>query len=174
MVGTTEPLTALFPPGKGGGEGVAYGYKGKGILIHTVTDANGMPLANRVTPANADEREQVIPLLDSIEVRSSGVGRPRKRMGVLAADKGYDAAALRKKIRQRGIRAQFPRRRWKGKALRGRPLTKTVPRFQMERCFAWFQRKYRRLVVRWERLSCCFRGFLTLATCHMWIARLLG
>ena len=25
---------ALFPPGKGGGEGVAYGYKGKGILIH--------------------------------------------------------------------------------------------------------------------------------------------
>ncbi len=41
---------ALFPPGKGGGEGVAYGYKGKGILIHSVTDANGMPVAAITTP----------------------------------------------------------------------------------------------------------------------------
>ena len=31
------PLTALFPPGKGGGEGVARGGKGTGILIHRVT-----------------------------------------------------------------------------------------------------------------------------------------
>ena len=36
-------LTVLFPPGKGGGEEVAYGYKGKEILIPTLTDANGMP-----------------------------------------------------------------------------------------------------------------------------------
>ena len=27
-------LMAQYPPGKGGGEEVAYGYKGKGILIH--------------------------------------------------------------------------------------------------------------------------------------------
>jgi hypothetical protein len=40
---------ALFPPGKGGGELVAYGYKGKGILIHTITEGNGMPLSNRTT-----------------------------------------------------------------------------------------------------------------------------
>jgi len=37
------PLTALFPPGKGGGEGVARGGKGKGILIHSLTEGNGMP-----------------------------------------------------------------------------------------------------------------------------------
>ncbi|MFK5971062.1 MAG: hypothetical protein QM487_13220 [Candidatus Marithrix sp.] len=29
---------------------------GKGILIHTLTDENGMPLANRITPANGNER----------------------------------------------------------------------------------------------------------------------
>jgi len=44
-----EPLTALFPPGKGGGEGVGYGYKGKGVLIHSITDANGMPVVT-ITP----------------------------------------------------------------------------------------------------------------------------
>jgi hypothetical protein len=35
---------ARFPPGKGGGEGVARGGKGKGILIHSLTEGNGMPL----------------------------------------------------------------------------------------------------------------------------------
>ena len=40
------PLTALFPPGKGGGAGVASGGKGKGMLIHSLTDGGGMPLAN--------------------------------------------------------------------------------------------------------------------------------
>lgn len=39
----------LFPPGKGGGEGVAYGYKGKEVLIHTITEGNSMPMANRTT-----------------------------------------------------------------------------------------------------------------------------
>jgi hypothetical protein len=41
---------ALFPPLKGGGNGVAYGYKGKGILIHSITDANAMPLVAITTP----------------------------------------------------------------------------------------------------------------------------
>jgi hypothetical protein len=35
---------ALFPPGKGGGQGVDYGYKGKGVLIHLIVDKNGAPL----------------------------------------------------------------------------------------------------------------------------------
>ena len=37
---------AQYPPGKGGGEDVAYGYKGKGILLHPLADGNGMPLSN--------------------------------------------------------------------------------------------------------------------------------
>jgi len=39
---------------------------------------------------------------------------------------------------------------------RGRPIKKVVPRFQAERTFAWFQKKYRRLVARWERFAACF------------------
>ena len=44
--------TGLLPPGKGRGDGVPYGGKGKGILIHTLTEGSGMPLSNRTTPAN--------------------------------------------------------------------------------------------------------------------------
>ena len=58
---------AAFPPGKGGGEGVKYGYKGKGVTIHSVVDAQGMPLAISVTAANASERDQTIKMLDHIE-----------------------------------------------------------------------------------------------------------
>jgi hypothetical protein len=158
-----------FSPGKGGGEDIAYGHKGKGILIHTLTDGNGMPLANCTTPANGSERDQVIPLLDRIKVKTNQPGRPRKRVKVLAADKGYDSTEKRAALRQRGIRPQFPKRVWKTKKNRGRPIKISAPRFQQERCFAWFQRKYRRLVVRWERISACFDAFLSLATIHMWI-----
>jgi hypothetical protein len=33
-----------------------------------------------------------------------------------------------------------------------------------ERSFAWSQQKYRRLVIRWERLAACFAAFLAIAT----------
>ena len=89
---------ALFPPRKGGGEDVAYGYKGKGILLHTLADGNGMPLSNITTPANGSERQQVMPLIDRILVKTNSPGRPRKRVKVLAADKGYDSKDLRKAI----------------------------------------------------------------------------
>jgi IS5 family transposase len=162
-----------FPPGKGGGEGVAYGRKGKGILIHTLTDATGMPLSTRTTPANGDERAQVIPLLDTLHVRTGKQGRPRKRLKVLVADKGYDAKHLRQRLRTRGIRPQIPTRVWKRRKPRGRPIKKDVPRYQAERTFAWFQRKYRRLVVRWERLAACFNAFLAIAMIHIWVHRLI-
>jgi len=164
---------ALFPPGKGGGEGVARGGKGKGLLIHSLTDGGGMPLANRTTPANGDERAQGVPLLDAVKVRTGKRGRPRKRLKVIATDKGDDAKALRQRLRQRGIRAQIPKRVWKTKTQRGRPMKQVVPRFQAERTFAWFQKKYRRLVVRWERLAACFDAFLAVATIHIWIQRLI-
>jgi transposase len=167
------PSTGRFPPGKGGGEGVAHGGKGKGILIHSLTDAAGMPLANLTTPANGNERAQVLPLLDAVRLRTGKHGRPRKRPKVIATDKGYDAKGLRQHLRTRGIRAQIPKRVWKTKPPRGRPIKIDVPRFQAERTFAWFQKKYRRLVVRWERLAACFAAFLALATIHLWSQRLI-
>jgi transposase len=164
---------ARFPPGKGGGEGIADGRKGKGLLIHSLTDAAGMPLSTGTTPANGDERAPVIPLLDTLHVRTGKQGRPRKRLKVLAADTGYDAKDLRQRLRRRGIRPQLPTRVWTTKRPRGRPITRAVPRFQAERTFAWFQRKYRRLVGRWERLAVCFNAFLAVAVIHIWLQRLI-
>jgi hypothetical protein len=132
-----------------------------------------MPLSTGTTPANGDERAQVLPLLDTLHIRTGKRGRPRKRLKVLAADKGYDAKDLRQRLRQRGIRPQIPTRVWKTQKPRGRPIKKAVPRFQAERTFAWFQRQYRRLAVRWERLAVCFNAFLAIAVIHIWIQKLI-
>ena len=164
---------APFPPGTGGGEGVAYGHKGKGLRIHRLTDGAGMPLSTRTTPAQGDERAHVMPRLDTLHIRTGNRGRPRKRLKVLAMDKGYDAKARRHRLRRRGIRPQIPKRVWKRRKPRGRPIKKDVPRYQAERTFAWFQRKYRRLVVRWERLAACFNAFLAVAMIHMWVHKLI-
>ncbi len=152
---------------------MAHGGKGKGLLIHSLTDAAGMPLANRTTPANDNERAQVMPLLDAVRLRTGKRGRPRKRPKVITTAKGDDAKDLRQHLRTRGIRAPMPKRVWKTKRPRGRSFKIDVPRFQAERTLAWFQQKYRRVVVRWERLAVCFAAFLAIATIHMWIQRLI-
>ena len=102
--------TGLFSPGKGGGDGVALRGKRKGILIHTLTEGSGMPLSNPTTPANGSETDQVIPLLDSVKVKTNKRGRPRKPLKVLAADKDYDSKDNRAALRRRGIRPQCPKR----------------------------------------------------------------
>jgi IS5 family transposase len=132
-----------------------------------------MPLANETTPANGSEREQVLPLLDKVKLKTLRRGRPRKRIKVLAADKGYDSKQKRADLRKRGIRPQIPKRVWKSKKNKGRPIKISVTRFQQERCFAWYQRKYRRLVVRWERRKIYFDAFIDLATIHIWINKIL-
>ena len=132
-----------------------------------------MPLANSTTAANGSEREQIIPLLDSVKLKTLKRGRPKKRVKVLAADKGYDSQEKRAVLRKRGIRPQFPKRTYKTRKTLGRPIKISVPRFQQERCFAWYQRKYRRLVVRWERQQIYFDAFLSLATVHIWINKIL-
>ncbi|MBW4457801.1 MAG: hypothetical protein KME55_37100 [Nostoc indistinguendum CM1-VF10] len=88
------------------------------------------------------------PLLDKVKLKTLKRGRPRKRVKVLAADKGYDSKQQRASLRKRGIQPQIPKRVWKTKKNKGRPIKISVTRYQQERCFAWYQRKYRRLVVR--------------------------
>ncbi|MUL39391.1 hypothetical protein BWI75_24705 [Gloeocapsopsis sp. AAB1 = 1H9] len=101
-------------------------------------------------------------------------GNPKRRPKTLVADKGYDAKWLRHKLRTKGIRPQIKKQHLRGKQPKGRPIEEVVPRYQQERSFSWFQRKYRRIVVRWECLKLCFDAFLLLATSYIWFPKLVG
>ena len=166
---------ALFPPGKGGGSEVEYGYKGKGVTIHSLVDRKGDPIVVTVTSAKGSEREQVLSMLDNIDIKIGEVGRPRSRPDNLAADKGYDSKELRKELRRRGIRPELPKRIWKNRRQpRGPKLQKKVKRYVVERTFSWYQRKFRRLNIRWERNPTYFKAFVNFGFIMMWMQRLLG
>lgn len=168
-------IDGSFAAGKGGGEGVEYGGKGKGVTLHALADGKGDPLSVISTGAKQSEREQVEPLLDEVDVPTGKIGRPRKRPKALQLDKGYESKELRKKIRSRGIKPLMPKRTGpNGKARRGRPADAPIDRYKVERLFAWLQRKYRRLAVRWERRNKYWLGFVSLGVIGIWMSRLLG
>ena len=64
-------LDGSFSLGQGGGEGVSRG--GKGLLIHGLTDAAGMSMADCTTPTHGHERARVLPLLDAVRL---WIGKP--------------------------------------------------------------------------------------------------
>ena len=53
----------------------------------------------------------------------------------LAADKGYDARWLRKRLRTKGIRPQIKKRLCRGKKPKGRLFKEIVPRYQRSSLF---------------------------------------
>jgi len=156
---------ALFPPGKGGGEEIEYGYKGKGSLIHILVDGNGLILAGKTSAANGDERQQVEDLLRSEFNTTLRLAKE------LYADKGYDAEWLRDLCRLVGIEPQIARREWP-KSEDPTPITKGK-RWVVERSFAWLQKKFRRIVVRWERKVSYWNAFISLSISFTLIQKLL-
>ncbi len=166
---------APFPPGKGGGDGVAKGFKGKGVLIHCLVDARGLPLQVVVTAANASERAQVMPMLESLRCSTGSVGSGRFRPAQIAADKGYDAKWLREALRGVGIRPEIPKRVFRTRRQPpGRKLEKRVKRYVVERTFSWFQRKFRRLTTRWERIPSIFQALVDLAMALVLLRKIMG
>jgi len=99
-----------FAPGKGGGEKIEYGYKGKGSTINLTVDENGMPLVATVTPASGNEKKEVFKMLDSPIIPKDG------RVKNLHADKGYDANSLREELKAIGINPVIPYRNYKNQA----------------------------------------------------------
>src|SRR5829696_4190967 len=84
-----------------------------GSKYHLVVDRNGIPLAVRLSAANAHDATQLLPLVDAIPSIIGPRGRPgwpRKRPAKLHADKASDSSDLRRALRARGITPRIPRR----------------------------------------------------------------
>lgn len=110
-----------------------------------MVDGRGLPLALVLTPGQAGDNPQLLPVLDAIRVPRQGPGRPRSRPDEVLADKAYFHASTRAALRSRGIRFTSPEksdqlaRRASRGSTGGRP-----PRFDteaykgrnvVERCF---------------------------------------
>jgi transposase len=149
--------------GGGGKTGPNPPDRGKpGSKRHLVTDRNGIPLAVRLSAANAHDSTLFEPLIDAIPPilgPRGRPGRPRKRPAKLHADKGYDFPRCRRHLRRRGIIARIARRGIDSSQKLGRH------RWVVERTLAWFAR-HRRLAVRYERRPDIHQALLHL-TCSL-------
>ena len=162
---------ALFPSAPGGGEKVDHGYKGKGVLIHLLADKNGRPLLIRNTGAKGSEKKEALDLLRKMEESCSLEGR------VVEADRGYDAYWLRTELLQMGTLPLVPYRSTTKNAPSIRDVCNRFGcanvRWRVERAFSWLKRKYRRLMIRWERRAVLWNAFTSLALIHYWLGFLV-
>jgi IS5 family transposase len=133
-----------------------------------VVDRNGIPLAIRLSAANAHDATRLLAVVDAIPAiigPRGKPGRPRKRPAKLHADKAYDSADLRRGLRSRGITPRIARRGIDSSERLGRY------RWVVERSLSWLL-GCRRLGVRYERRADLLQGLLHLACaliCLHWL-----
>ena len=138
-----------------------------------MADGRGRSLATLITPGQAADTKQLIPLLDKVSVRRpGGVGRPRKRPDSLAADKAYGSRANRAALRARKITAVIPEKsdqianRQRRGSHGGRPPAFDPvayrDRNQIERGFRR-RKHWRGMATRFDKLADSYHATLTIA-----------
>jgi transposase len=165
----------LFPPGPGGGKEVDHGYKGKGSLLHLVTDREGMPLWITTTSAKGNERDRAVALLNQLHLIQC---KDTSQMSICEADKGYDSDSLRQEMLIRGYVPIIGYRKNRKERIETSEIYDFFSierrRWVVERTFSWLKRKCRRLLMRWERKPEIWEAFALLGVVFMWMERLLG
>ncbi|HEY3869553.1 MAG TPA: IS5 family transposase [Actinocrinis sp.] len=126
-----------------------------GSKHHAIVEAHGIALAATLTGGNRNDVTQLIPLIQAVPPLRGKRGRPRRRPGVVYADRGYDHDKYRRLLREVGIRPEIARRGVEHGSGPG------VHRSVVEGALAllhWF----RRLRIRWEIRDDIHEAFLTL------------
>ena len=105
------------------------------------------------------------PLLEEVKIAQKR-GRPTTKPKEIVADKAYDSATLRSKLRKRGIRAMIPEKRIaegrkKGPHYRFDKDT-YKKRAVIEQSIGWLK-EYRRIATRFDKLALSFLTMVKLA-----------
>ena len=163
------------------GEGLGRSRGGLTSKIHVAVDGRGLPMSILVTPGQAGDNPQLLPLLDQVSVRPPGPGRARSRPRRVIADKAYSHPSTRCALRARGIAFTCPersdqiaRRKAKGPA-GGRPpaFDQVIYRDRnvVERCFARLK-QFRALATRYAKRVAYYRTQVVIATIALWLRHL--
>ena len=136
-----------------------------GSKHHLITDANGVPLATKLTGANRHDVTQLIPLVDAIPPVRGLPGAPLRKPGVVMGDRGYDSDGHRMKLSCRAIATEIARRNTPHGSGLG------VYRWFVEQSLA-LMHQFKRLRVRDDRDDAVHEAFMTLACVVMCWRRL--
>lgn len=131
-----------------------------------------------LTPGQAGDNPQLLPLIDQVRVPRPGPGRPRTRPDRVLADKAYSHPSTRSALRARGIAFTSPeksdqiaRRKTKG-SRGGRPPafdpTVYADRNVVERCFNRLK-QFRDLATRYAKRAAYYRAEIIIAATVLWL-----
>jgi transposase len=126
-----------------------------GTKHHIIVEAQGIPLAVRITEANRHDVTQLITLVEAIPPIRGKRGRPRRRPEIVQGDCGYDSEPHRCQLRACSIIPLIRKRNTEHGSGLG------SYRWVVERTLSWLH-QFRRLRVRYERRDDIHEAFLVL------------
>ena len=137
---------------------------GFGSKVHLMTDANGLPIACVLTQGNRNECPVFDALLDATLANTGGVLPQR-----LAADRAYNAQAIRMRLAALGVEAVIPPR----SSDRPIPYDRTAYRGRnvVERCVGRLK-EMRRIGTRYAKLASSYLAMLTLGMAVLYLRAL--
>jgi transposase len=135
-----------------------------GVKQHILVDANGIPVAGDVTPANVPEIKELLPLVDSCGPRDEN-GEPRHRPAKAYGDRAYDSEPHREKLRARGIEPKLAKRNTEHGSGLG------VYRWVVERTIAWLHgfRKLRLVTEKTQEMQFAFLNLALALICYRFL-----
>ena len=136
--------------------------------MHVAVCSTGLPLNILTGPGSQHDSQKFIEVVDEVEIKT-GRGRPRTKPNEVVADAAYDDREIREYLRRRNIRSNIGvNKRNQKKPKLGRPTRLDEESYKknrscIERFNSWIKTRFRRIVLRYERLESCFRGLLDIA-----------
>jgi transposase len=120
-----------------------------------------------LTPGQQHEATVFEQLLDQGAVKRPGRGRPKRRPGRIAGDKGYSSRRIRGTCRRRGIRITIPR---KVNERRTGPFDRALYRRRHRvECLINRCKQYRSLATRYDKRGASYRALWLIAFTILWI-----
>lgn len=128
----------------------------KGSKHHVAVDAGGVPLATKLTGANAPDVTQLLELVEGIPAIGGKPGAPLAKPKKVMGDRAYQSEAKRKRLSARAIATEIARR--------------NTPHGSGLGVFRWFveqtlalMHQFKRLRMRDDRDDQVHEAFMTLA-----------
>jgi putative transposase len=135
-----------------------------GCKRHVLTDAKGIPLAVVLSGANRHDSKKLEVLLKAVMTqRPSDAEREAGFVEALCLDKGYDSKACRASVFELNYEGHI-KARGVEKVVLDDVVVYPARRWVVEAAHSWMNR-FRRLLVRWEKKSEHYLGFVALACC---------